>query len=367
MTTTTGGTGVDCRVRIELDGVSDPAEVAKTVTAAVVRAFTAESAARKRAPHNLGISALSGCTRFAAYALAGTPASDEVEPGEGRAANLGTWQHNGLLPRVADEFTDGATEVNVTLTAAGVTIPGHIDLDIPYMLLDLKTVGEWRLQAVRQSGVFYDHVLQVAAYGVGKLQAGQPPRWLVILYLDRASGDSEVFVIPFTNEHVVMVVDRVAEIRRWADDDPDTAPRRDASGVAMAGPGWSFRCNECPWLRRCWGPDAQPGQRIRHDHDVPEVEALLLEYIEANAVEGPAKRRKAEIADLLETARYGVYGPAKYYRSPDTMVDDPYAALKILKTLGYDVPQRPKRGTLSIRLNTTNTTTTKRKQKKGKQ
>lgn len=349
--------------RLNLDGVLDPAEVAGIVQAAVGRAFSAESATRQRDPHHLGISALSGCTRFAAYAVAGTPASDQIDAGEGRAANLGTWEHNGLLPRLADEFTEGAIETNVTLKAAGLNIPGHIDLDVPFMVLDLKTVGEWRLQAVRQSGAFYDHVMQVASYAVAKLQAGQPPRWLVILYLDRANGDEQAFVIPFTNEHVMMVIDRVAEIRRWAEGDPDDAPRRDASGVAMSGPGYSFKCNECPWLRRCWGPDAQPGQRYRHDHDDAEVEALLLEYIEVNAVEGPAKRRKAEIAEMLETAKYGTYGAARYHRSPDTIVDDPHAALKILKTLGYDVPQRPKRGTLSIRLNTT-TTAKKRKPRK---
>ena len=349
--------------RLNLDGVLDPAEVAGIVKAAVSRAFADESATRQREPHHLGISALSGCTRFAAYAIAGTPTSDQPEAGESRAANLGTWEHNGLLPRMATQFDHGTTEVDVILHAAGLTIPGHIDLDVPHMVMDLKTVGEWRLQAVRQAGAFYDHVMQVAAYAVAKLQAGQPPRWLVILYLDRANGDEQAFVIPFTNEHVMMVIDRVAEIRRWAEEDPDTAPRRDASGAAMCGPGYSFKCNDCPWLRRCWGPDAQPGQRYRHQHDDAEVEALLLEYIETNAIEGPAKRRKAEIAEMLETAKYGTYGTARYNRSPDTIVDDPFEALKILKTLGYEVPQRPKRGTLSIRLNTT-TTTKKRKPRK---
>jgi hypothetical protein len=340
-------------IQLNLDGVIDPVEVAEIIKTAVRRAFVDESATRQRDPHHIGISALSGCTRFAAYAIAGTPISDQPDAGEGRPANLGTWEHNGLLPRVADQFDHGKTEVEVVLHVAGLTIPGHIDLDVPLMILDLKTVGEWRLQAVRQSGAFYDHVMQVAAYAMAKLQAGQSPRWLVLLYLDRATGDEQAFVLPFTNAHVMMVIDRVAEIRRWADDDPDTAPRRDASGAAMSGPGYSYKCNECPWLRRCWGPDAKPGERIRHHHDDAEVEALLLEYIEANAVEGPATRRKREIAALLETAKYGTYGTARYHRSPDTIVDDPYAALKILKILGYDVPQRPKRGTLSIRLTTT--------------
>lgn len=343
-----------------LGGIVDPAEVETMVQASIRRAFAAESATRQRDPHYLGISSLSGCTRFAAYAIARTPPSDSPEPREGRSANLGTWEHCGLLPRLAGEFWRGADEVEVTLRASGITIPGRIDLDAPGMILDLKTVGEWKLQAVRRSGPMPAHVMQVAAYALARLQAGHTPQWLVVLYMDRATGECQPFAIPFTNGHVSTVIDRIAEICRWSDN-PDTTPRCDASGSAMSGPGYSYSCDECPWLRRCWGPDAQQGQRARKCHDNPEIEALLMEYVEVNAIEGPAKRRKAEIAKLLESVKNGTYGDVKYYRPQDVVVDDPYAALRILKTLGYEVPQRPQRGKLSIRL----MTSTKKRKAKG--
>lgn len=345
---------------LDLGGLGEPAEVGEAVRAAVKRGFVNESESRQRDPHHLGISSLGGCTRRAAYAIAGTEPSDQPEEKEGRAANLGTWEHNGLLPRIAENLRNAQTEPSVTLRAAGLLIPGHIDLHTPEMVMDLKTVGEWRLQAVRQSGPFPEHLLQVAAYAVAKLQAGQPPRWLVILYMDRASGDDEEFVIPFSNEHLLLVIDRVTRIRDWAREDPDSAPRRNAAGTALPGPGYSFACDECPWLRQCWGPDAQPGQRPRHQHDNTEIEELLQEYVEMNAVEGPAKRRKAEIAAMLETARQGTYGGFRFHRSPDMVVEDPYAALKTLRALGYEVPMKPKRGTLSVR----RITAKKRKSKK---
>lgn len=350
---------------LDLGGITDPAEVGKVLTAAVGRAFTAESATRMRRPNHLGLSAISGCTRRCAFAVAQVPASDTPGPGESRAANLGTWTHLGLLPRLAEQFGQAVSEREVTLNAAGLKLTGHIDLDLPMMVLDLKTVGEWRLQAVRGEGILPDHLMQVAAYGLARMQEGSGPAWLGVLYLDRASGDEEMIVIPFTNAHVVMVVDRVTEIRSWADEDPDQAPRRDASGAMLAGPGRTYRCDDCPWMRRCWGDDARPGIRVRREYDDAEVESMLLEYIQLNAVEGPAKRRKAEIAKDLESVRHGVYGPAQYRRGLDTMVDDPHAALVILRTLGYEVPQSPRRAPLSIRL-TAKTTKARKNRKKEK-
>lgn len=345
---------------VDLDGTSDPDTIAAAVEAAAVRAFTAETATRQRTPHHLGISSLSGCTRRCAYAVAGTPATDTPEPDQGRSANLGTWQHAGLLPRLAEQITGARTELPVTLTAAGLAIPGHVDLDAPGMLLDLKTVGEWRLQQVRRNGPYAGHLLQVASYALARLQDGHGPRWMVLLYLDRASGETELFAIRHDNQHVTTVVSRAREIRRWADDDPDTTPRRDAVGAAMLGPGYAWSCNSCPWLRRCWGDDAKPGERPRHEHDDAAIEALLIEYIGLSEAEGNAKRRKAEIAKLLETARYGTYGVARYRRAADSVLDDPYAAVETLRSLGYDVPQSPRRGRITIGL--VKQTTRKRKE-----
>lgn len=344
---------------LTLTGCTDAGEVEGIVRSSTSRAFREESATRQRDPWHLGISALSGCTRAAAHAIAHTEPSDVHEAGEGRHANLGTWEHAGLLPRLTAQYEGARTEVDVTLRAAGLTIPGHIDLDIPGAVLDLKTVGEWRLQAVLRSGAFPGHVMQTAAYAVAKLQAGQPVRWLIILYMDRANGEERAIVTPFTNEHLLLVVDRVAELKAWAQN-PDSAPRRDAGGAPMYGPGFTFACNECPFLRRCWGDDARPGERGRQEFDNEEVEALLLEYVHLNGVAGPADRRKKEIDRLLETVRFGDYGPVRYKRGTESLVDDPHRALRILKTLGYEVPQTWRKGQLSIRLIKTPTEKPKR-------
>jgi hypothetical protein len=334
---------------LTLTGCATAGEVEGVVKSSISQAFRAESATRQRDPWHLGISALSGCTRAAAHAIARTEPSDVVEAGEGRHANLGTWEHAGLLPRLTDQYEGGRNEVPVTLRAAGMNIPGHVDLDVPGAILDLKTVGEWRLQAVLRSGAFPGHVMQTAAYAVAKLQAGHPIQWLIIFYLDRANGDERVVVTPFTNEHVMLVIDRVAELKAWADN-PDSAPRRDANGEPMYGPGFTFACNECPFLRRCWGDDARPNERGRQEFDNSEIESLLLEYVHLNGIAGPANRRKQQIDKLLETVRHGDYGPVRYKRSSESLVDDPHQALKILKILGYEVPQTWRKGPLSIRL-----------------
>lgn len=311
-------------------------------------AFIAESTSRQRDPHDLGLSALGGCTRAAAHKIAQTEPSDDVLPSEGRAANLGTWQHNGLLPRIADQIDQAGHELEVTLRAAGRRLRGHIDLPAPGLILDLKTVAEYRLQLVRRNGPIPAHVLQVAAYGVARIQAGHPVRWLVLVYLDRASGDHETVVLPFTNRLALQAVDRVTTLVRHADD-PDKAPRVDADDRALRGPGASFQCNECPWLKRCWGPDAQPGQRQARQFEDGEVEALLASYAEQRALEGEAKRNKNEILALLDGTAHGVYGSMSYGRSQHLLVDDGVAAIQMLRDLGLPVPQRGRDGAVSIR------------------
>lgn len=336
-------------MKLATAGLTTPEEVEQVIDQAISRAFIAESASRHRDPHHLGLSALGGCTRAAAHQIAGTDPSNDVAPDESRAANLGTWQHNGLLPRMAGEIDRARHELEVTLRAAGLRIRGHIDLPTPEIVTDLKTVGEYRLQLVRRDGAMLSHVIQVAAYGVALLQAGIPVRWLVLVYMDRANGDVEKVIIPFTNRLALMAIDRVAALRRHAET-PDATARVDAGGSSLYGPGFGFECNECPWLRRCWGPDAEPGQRQTRQYERPDVEELLLEYDAVRAVESSAKRRKDELVGLLEGVRYGEYGTVRYGRGQDTQIDDGAAAIRMLRSLGIPVPRTWRRGPVSIRL-----------------
>lgn len=336
-------------MKLSTAGLSTPDEVEQVIGQAIARAFVAESASRHRDPHHLGLSALGGCTRAAAHQIAGTSTSDTIAPAESRAANLGTWQHAGLLPRMAGEIDRARHELDVTLRAAGLRIRGHIDLPAPEVVTDLKTVGEYRLQLVRRNGAMPAHVVQVASYGVALLQAGIPVRWLILIYLDRANGDVEKVAIPFTNRLALMAINRVSELHRHAAN-PDEAPRVDAGGYRLHGPGFGFECNECPWLKRCWGPDAEPGQRQPRQYERPDVEDLLLQYDAARATESAAKRRKDELLGLLEGVRHGEYGTVRYGRGQDTQIDDGAAAIRVLRDLGIPVPRTWRRGSVNIRL-----------------
>ena len=318
----------------------------KRIAAATRRAFVAESRSRQRHPHHFGLSSLGGCRKAAAYSLSKTPPSDPDLPvREGRAANLGTWQHAGLLPRLAAELPGAQTEVKVRLRLAGLDIPGSIDLDDPQTVLDLKTVGEYRLSGVLRSGSpYYQHRLQAGGYGVARLQQGRPPAYVGWHYLDRANGEECIVVEPFTNRFAEEVVERVEELADWAQE-PDEAPRDER------GPGLSFSCDECPWLRRCWGPDAEPGStRAVRVHTRPEIEAALLEYDAARAAESAARKSKEHALAQLEGAAPGQYGRASYGHGNAHTAEDPYAAVRKLKALGLDVPKVYKRGAVKIKL-----------------
>lgn len=345
-------------MKLTTKGLATEREVGQVLDQAISRAFVASSASRHRDPHHIGISALGGCTRAAAHQIARTEPSNEIAPVESRAANLGTWEHEGLLPRMASTIEDARHETEVVLRAAGLRVHGHIDLPTPEIVSDLKTVGEYRLQMIRRNGAVLSHLIQVAGYGVALLQAGKLVRWLVLIYMDRANGDTEKVIIPFTNKIALMAIDRVSALRRYSEN-PDEAPRVDAGGSRVLGPGFGFECNECPWLKRCWGPDAEPGQRLPRQYERPDVEELLLEYDFARATEGEAKRRKDEVLKLLDGVRYGEYGTVRYGRGQDTQMDDGAAAIRVLKDLGIPVPRTWRRGSLNIRL--TRSTVAKRK------
>lgn len=347
------------------DTVAD--EVAR-LTGAVSRAFIAEDASRLRDPHTVGISSVGECRRQVAYALSKTPTTEQVGPDESRAATLGTWQHHGLLPRLAEQLPGAATEVQVRVKAGGLELVGHIDLDVPETVFDLKTVGEWRLTGIRRmrlrrgrgpSGwvsdrlgvlrpaVYDNHLVQVCTYALARLQQGRPPRYVAWHYLDRANGDEEIVVVPFTNALALLVVDRLTELAHWAGT-PDEAPRDEP------GPGphpSSLICNGCPWLRRCWGDDARPGQAgAQRVHTRPDIEQALLDYDDARARESAAKRDKTDALSRLEGVPFGPYGRASYGRARDSIIDDPHAAVRKLRRLGLEVPQMTKRGAVQVKL-----------------
>lgn len=237
----------------------DTVEAVAEYTAGLVgRAFAAENARRQadRDPTKLSLSGLGGCTRQAAYSVAGVEPTDVPAAEEARAAMLGTWLHDHLIPGMAEQIGAGAeVEAPVILKAAGLAIPGSLDLAHDALLWDLKSVKEFRLDGVRRNGAYSEHRVQVMSYALARYQAGHDVKWVVWLYVDRSTGEVEVVTERFTNAAAVAVLDRAKKIAWFAANGPDGAPRE------ARGPGLSWACDRCPWLRRCWGEDAEPGRK----------------------------------------------------------------------------------------------------------
>lgn len=289
------------------------ADVAALVEARVAMAFRVDNGRRQqhRSIHRLTISGLGRCLRAAAYAMAGTPRSEPEVPEEARQAALGTWIHEHLLPLMRQLTPRSVIEMPVVLKAGGVRLTGTLDWlwidgDGFCEIGDLKTVREWKLNAVDRDGVPGDHEFQVWAYALAASQLGLKVRWVWWLYLDRATGQIRVKVQDFTNEKAFQVVQRVAAIAGHAAGDPDRAPREER------GPGLSPVCDGCPWLTRCWGGGARRGragaQKILSMTSEGIIEALELLF-RSNGIKSNAER-DAEFAKLvLAEVPPGLYGP----------------------------------------------------------
>lgn len=339
---------------VSAPGSATPHETADNIrhalSAGLDAAFTATTAQRARHPHTLGLSGLGGCRRLGAYRLAHTRPSDTPPTPQGRAANLGTWIHEGLLPALAAALGTARgpvrVELPVVLHACGLELPGHLDLLWGDVLLDLKTVREHRFAAA-EAGPFTAARAQVYAYAVAARQAGITVRWVAWLYLDRASGDELIHVEAFNIATALGVIDRVTELLALSAH-PDQAPRDER------GPGLSYACDECPFLRRCWGATAQPGtvggQRVVAPNTAAVAAALRL-YVTARA-----ERKKAEEdmewarAVFTDASAPGTYGDLRWWASPERSEPDPYAALQTLTDAGLPVPYRVRSGNLNVRM-----------------
>ncbi|MBO0820045.1 MAG: hypothetical protein J2P26_04260, partial [Nocardiopsaceae bacterium] len=233
----------------------------------------AERAAARDDPYELSPSTLGGCIRQAAYRLAGTPPTNPEpavpRPGAvSRAALIGTWIHAGMLPVLAESLDaaglgPATVETPVTTVFGGYTLTGHADLVTPELVIDLKTVREYKLGRIdrrsdsqRQDGrpdgpvVWPGARWQAGCYALGvhqaRIRAGQmPPRWIAWPYLDRSTGEDRICVEPWTPAFGLEVIERFRTLAAHAAD-PDTAPRN------RRGPGLDLDCDACPWRDRAW-------------------------------------------------------------------------------------------------------------------
>lgn len=204
--------------------------------------------ANRDALYHLTLSSIATCRRQAAYRTAATPPSnpERAYTGQNRTAHVGTWIHEGILPTLA-ELTGGNHELQLTLTAAGLTITGHTDLYWPRagLLADLKTIDD---DPTRGGGPLHPaprHWYQLAAYATAAAQHGHLVRWMAWIYLDRGTGNTWSIVQPYTPDVATEIDTRITTIALDSAN-PDHAPRE------QPGPGRSLVCDSCPWVTRCW-------------------------------------------------------------------------------------------------------------------
>lgn len=331
--------------RVEDRAVSEQA--ASFVAGLIPLAFRAATRKRERDPHQVSLSGLGACTRQVAYKLAGAPVTDPLTGlEEDRTANLGTWQHQGLLPRVRALVSRARSEMRVVLSLGGLELPGRLDLWVPQFgggVIDLKTTREWGLDQAVRRGMRGSHRSQVRGYALACVQAGRPCAWYAVIYLDRATGDHEVLAEPFDQEAAQWVCDRVEEIKRAALN-PRLAPREER------GPGLSPVCDSCPWLRSCWGPTAVPGlpggqsalARRGHVVDAQKVAAAAQLYDHGRDQESAGRSAKEFARAILSTTRAGTYGAWELsWGRRGRAVPDVDAMIARYEALGWEIPKKP--------------------------
>lgn len=319
------------------------------VAVAAGRAFSLFTAKRQRARrslYGLSMSGLGGCRRKAAYQLAGIEPSDpEVAVnGENRPANLGTMIHEGYLPELAEVL--GASEeieveLRVDLGDTEVVVPGRCDLYWPAaeIVLDLKTVGEHKLGQVVATGPYDEHRLQVAGYAMAAEGRGLKVSRIGWIYLDRGMGGSYVVIEEFTDLLRQEVIDKVGELANYALD-PHSAPR---DGPGPGDRAANMICNGCPWLRECWGEDAQPGvagAQAKKVEDFGGMQEVLIGYLTARDAESAAKERKEFYRQLIIGNKTGTYGKARWYLTKSSKTVDKNACAKIVEASGSELPTR---------------------------
>lgn len=252
----------------------------------------------------LGMSALGGCEREAGYILAGTPPSDTPPPN--RAAVLGTWLHALVLPILGDVFGDDAVvEGEVRLD----DLRGHSDLYVTVRALeglaaaaDLKTCTGAAISRAKRYGPRRRHRWQVQTYAAARRQAGERVDYIVIIYLDRGTGEHWVHVEPYDEQAVREAADWLRHVRAVADRNPDLGTR------TYRGPGVDAGCDSCRWSTRCY-PDGPRSIITTSDEPDAMLELVLGRRMDAADQKTDIDKDAKFYADALAGTPEGDYGP----------------------------------------------------------
>lgn len=337
----------------------------KGLERAAGRAFKAANRANqaKRADRMwlMSMSDLGGCEREQAYKLAGVPPTDPAlaYDTEARQALIGTWIHEKYLPYFAAELAHGEVEMPTRLEVPifdPVTgayerthvVDGTTDLYTQVMgggVIDLKTLGAYLLGGVEHDGVRDEHRKQVHGYATALRQWGYAVGWVAWLYMDRANGEVAVHIEPFGEDQEHATEENVRHLVRLSAA-PDAAPR------GHRGPGLSWVCDGCAWLKACFGPDAKPGDSSALQvHTEPEIAFAAEKYAEIRAQIGPLKKDQEMYAAMVGRPKPGVYGDMTITYGKDSEEVDKDAAVEMLALLGAEIPYKPRRGNRNVRYN----------------
>lgn len=340
--------------------------LARTLDAGVGKAFALANTRGQEARRQLwglSMSYLGGCRRESAYRIAGCEPDPQyvhvMNEDEARAAMVGTWIHDGLLPDLAALLAGGEHEKRVELvvpigpTVDGVTpltkVDGSTDCYTRAAgggVIDLKTVGAYKLGDIDVYGPRERHRTQVRGYASALVQMGIPVAWTAWVYLDRGDGAVKTVVEPFGKEEYISVLRRVQHLVQLAED-PDYAPRDER------GPGLSWVCDGCPFLRRCWGEGAEPGSSkaiaVHQDEDIAFAGEQVVELrVKYKALEKQIDFYKAQVGQ----PEAGQYGGIKVTYGKDGVKPDVPALIQMLKDRGVaeeDIPMVPRPGNTYIR------------------
>lgn len=331
--------------------------LAEALERATARAFKVANRAGQEARGDrlwsLSMSGLGGCPRQAAYRLAETEPSDPAlaVDQEARQAMIGTWIHAGLLPAFGEVLHHAEIEMPLELRVPlfddrgewlrELIITGTTDCYSQVMgggILDLKTLNAYKLGDIDHDGVKEAHRKQVRGYATAARQIGLPVAWVAWLYLDRATGEALVAVEAFDEDAEAETEDLVRWLWSWAQA-PDYAPRGER------GPGLSWVCDGCAWLKRCWGPEAEPSDKSALQvHDAEDIALAAQKYKELAAEIRALEKEQEVYGAMVGRPKPGTYGDVKITYQRDGEEQDKRATTEALVLLGGEIPMRPRRG-----------------------
>lgn len=301
--------------------------------------------ARRPKKGGLTMSGIGVCERKGAYLEAGVPFTEPDSDGH-VTASMGNFLHDGLLPRLVQYLqsngTSAVTEVNVRWQppSGGAPLRGRLDLATPSDVYDLKTYSEWAFERFVESGPKKPHRWQLRTYAGGRRQEGHPVERIHVIGLERGTGDLHMWSEDFHDHHLEEIDEWLRRVRHHAAGNPDDAIRE------QRGPGVSKECDWCPFLTRCWGPDAVPGEATVQGPPATDAatESAARLYLEASQRERKAKDDKTWARALLEGAPAGTYGDLAlswrrgYQQKPRV---DAEQATDLLRLAGLEVPMKP--------------------------